>query len=49
MQEGYELQWTVNEIIKDIEEIQTRLSKYEFTSSQIKDIEDALELAGGEL
>jgi len=47
--DGWEMQWTTNEIIKDIEAIGTRIGKHEFTESQKADIRDQLELLMGDL
>ena len=49
MEQNYEMEWTKNEIVKDIEAIGTRISKHEFTQSQIADITDAISLIEGNL
>jgi len=49
MQEGYELQWTVNDIVKDLEAIRKRLAKLDLNTSQKADILDETNLLKGEL
>jgi len=49
MQEGYELQWTVNEIVKDLEAIRKRLAKLDLNISQKADILDEINLFKGQL